>query len=76
MEDVTDRHTDELEETEEIHIDVTEDGLVCMQGDDCELFLNPGSESGAVIARAQELGIVPILACSIVDIGRSPSHPD
>jgi len=41
-----------------------------------ELFLNPGSESGAVIARAQELGIVPILACSIVDIGRSPSHPD
>ena len=37
-----------------------------------ELFLNPGSESGEVIARAQELGLVPILACSIVDIGRSP----
>lgn len=41
-----------------------------------ELFLNPGSESGEVIARAQELGLVPILACSIVDIGRSPNHPD
>jgi hypothetical protein len=41
-----------------------------------ELFLNPGSESGEVIARAEELGLVPILACSIVDIGRSPNHPD
>jgi hypothetical protein len=41
-----------------------------------ELFLNPGSESGEVIARAQELGLVPILACSIVEIGRSPNHPD
>ena len=41
-----------------------------------ELYLNPGSESGEVIARAQELGLVPILACSIVEIGRSPSHPD
>jgi len=37
-----------------------------------ELFLNPGSESDAVIARAGELGLLPILACSIVDIGRSP----
>ena len=41
-----------------------------------ELFLNPGSESSAVILRAQELGMVPVLACSIVDIGRSPSQPD
>jgi predicted CoA-binding protein len=41
-----------------------------------ELFLNPGSESSEVIARAQELGMVPILACSIVDIGRSPNRPD
>ena len=46
MEDVTDRHTDELDETEEIHIDVTEDGLVCMQGDDWELFLNPEDTNG------------------------------
>ena len=50
MEEVTDRHTDELEETEEIHIDVTEDGLVCMQGDDWELFLNP--EEARLIGQA------------------------
>ena len=41
-----------------------------------ELFLNPGSESSAVIARAEELGLLPILACSIVDIGRSPYDLD
>jgi len=41
-----------------------------------ELFLNPGSESSEVLERAQQLGLLPILACSIVDIGRSPSHPD
>ena len=41
-----------------------------------ELFLNPGSESSEVIARAQELGLVPTLACSIVDIGRSPRDPE
>lgn len=41
-----------------------------------ELFLNPGSESSEVLERAQELGLLPILACSIVDIGRSPSRPD
>jgi len=41
-----------------------------------EVFLNPGSEDAAVIARAEELGLEPILACSIVDIGRSPNAPD
>jgi hypothetical protein len=41
-----------------------------------ELFLNPGAESSAVIERAQELGLQPILACSIVDIGRSPYEFD
>ncbi len=41
-----------------------------------ELFLNPGTESSEVIARAQELGLVPIMACSIVDIGRSPRDPE
>lgn len=41
-----------------------------------ELYLNPGSESTAVIARAQELGLLPILACSIVEIGRSPYDPE
>ena len=37
-----------------------------------ELWLNPGSDSDEVIARAQELQLDPIVACSIVDIGVSP----
>jgi len=37
-----------------------------------ELFLNPGSESEALIARAEQLGLEPIQACSIVDIGERP----
>lgn len=42
-----------------------------------ELFLNPGTESEEVVAKARELGMEPLLACSIVDVGRSPSEfPD
>jgi predicted CoA-binding protein len=41
-----------------------------------ELYLNPGSESAAVIEGAEALGLVPILACSIVEIGRSPYDLD
>jgi hypothetical protein len=37
-----------------------------------ELFLNPGSESDALIERATALGMDPIQACSIVDIGERP----
>jgi predicted CoA-binding protein len=37
-----------------------------------ELFLNPGSESDALVARAEALGLEPIQACSIVDIGERP----
>jgi uncharacterized protein len=37
-----------------------------------ELWLNPGSESAALVARARELGLSPILSCSIVGIGDSP----
>lgn len=39
-----------------------------------ELFLNPGSESAAVLEKARELGLSPILACSIIDIGETPSR--
>jgi len=38
-----------------------------------ELFLNPGSESPELVAKAEDLGLKPILACSIVDVGL---HPD
>ena len=37
-----------------------------------EVWLNPGSESDALIARARMLSIQPIVACSIVAIGRNP----
>ena len=37
-----------------------------------EVWLNPGSESAALIARARALQIQPIVACSIVAIGQNP----
>lgn len=37
-----------------------------------EVWLNPGAESDALVARARFLGIQPIVACSIVAIGRNP----
>ena len=37
-----------------------------------ELWLNPGTEDDAVMARARELGLEPILACSIVGHGGNP----
>jgi predicted CoA-binding protein len=37
-----------------------------------ELFLNPGAASDELIARAQAMGLDPIEACSIVDIGERP----
>ena len=38
-----------------------------------ELFVNPGADSEKLIDRAQELGLEPIQACAIVDVGESPS---
>jgi predicted CoA-binding protein len=37
-----------------------------------EVYLNPGSESDALVARAEALGLEPILACSIIEIGERP----
>ncbi|TWU30338.1 CoA-binding protein [Bythopirellula polymerisocia] len=37
-----------------------------------ELWLNPGSESDELVETARELGLNPIVACSIVDLGVSP----
>lgn len=37
-----------------------------------ELWLNPGSESDELAEKARELGLEPIIACSIVDVGVSP----
>jgi len=38
-----------------------------------ELWLNPGTESEEVLAEAENLGLKVIQACSIVDVGISPS---
>jgi uncharacterized protein len=37
-----------------------------------ELWVNPGAESEALIAEAERLGLEPIQACSIIDIGERP----
>ena len=37
-----------------------------------EVWLNPGADSDALIARAESLHIRPIVACSIMAIGRNP----
>ena len=42
-----------------------------------EVWLNPGSVSGALLRRADALGLTVIQACSIVDLGVSPGlFPD
>jgi len=38
-----------------------------------ELWVNPGADSPELVAKARGLGLKPILACSIVGIGESPS---
>jgi predicted CoA-binding protein len=37
-----------------------------------EVWLNPGAESDALIERARHLDIKPIIACSILALGRDP----
>jgi len=39
-----------------------------------EFFVNPGAESEELVAEAGALGLEPILACSIVDLGVSPAE--
>jgi predicted CoA-binding protein len=39
-----------------------------------EVWLNPGADDDAVVARAREFGLEPIIACSIYGIGESPAR--
>jgi len=39
-----------------------------------ELWLNPGTESDAVLAEAQRLGLSVVQACSVLDLGVSPQE--
>ena len=38
-----------------------------------EFFVNPGAESEEFVEQARRLGLDPILACSIVDLGETPT---
>jgi predicted CoA-binding protein len=49
--------------------------LKAMAAADCdEIWFNPGSESPQIMATAAELGVRVVTACSIVDLGLSPSQ--
>ena len=39
-----------------------------------QVWLNPGSESEALIQKAEALGVEPIVACSVLGIGRNPEE--
>jgi predicted CoA-binding protein len=39
-----------------------------------EVWLNPGADDPEVVARARELGINTVQACSIIGIGESPAR--
>ncbi len=41
-----------------------------------ELWLNPGSESDELVAKAKRLGLNVIQACSILEVGMSPDELD
>jgi hypothetical protein len=38
-----------------------------------EFIVNPGAESDELLARARTLGLSPLLACAIVEVGVSPA---
>ena len=38
-----------------------------------EVWLNPGADSDALIAKARSLNIRPIVACSIMAVGQNPN---
>ncbi len=39
-----------------------------------ELYVNPGAESEGLMRRAQELGLEPVYACSVLAIGMDPER--
>ncbi len=39
-----------------------------------EVWINPGAESPALLARAEELGLELIQACSIIAVGENPGR--
>ncbi len=41
-----------------------------------ELYINPGAESPELLQRAEQLGLKPIVACSILAVGEHPDRLD
>jgi hypothetical protein len=41
-----------------------------------EVWLNPGADAAQVVAKARDLGLNAVTACSIVAIGIHPSEMD
>jgi predicted CoA-binding protein len=39
-----------------------------------ELWVNPGAESDGLLAKAEALGLQPIVACSILGAGENPAN--
>jgi len=39
-----------------------------------EIYLNPGAESDELVEKARDLGLSPILACSILAVGLRPEE--
>jgi hypothetical protein len=39
-----------------------------------ELWVNPGAGSPALVARARQRGIEPVMHCSIIAIGENPAE--
>ncbi len=50
-------------------------GEIVAKGCD-EFWLNPGSESDDLVEQARQMGLDPIIACSVVNIGMDPHEMD
>jgi predicted CoA-binding protein len=55
----------------EIGLTVLPDLVAVKHGD---LYVNPGADSVELLRQARELGLEPIEACAIVEVGESPSR--
>ena len=45
---------------------------IAARGDVAELWVSPGAESEALMQRARDLGLEPVNACAMMDIGEAP----
>jgi predicted CoA-binding protein len=55
----------------EIGLTVLPDLVAVKHGD---FYVNPGADSDELLRKARELGLEPIEACAIIEVGESPSR--